>query len=248
MSGAEDPPPADDAALESMLRDRRFGPPDPADVTPWDFALRWPDAVVRERVWPVVSRLLVDDDATVRARSVELVRRWSEGRALTSPRLLEVAERHAALYGDQIAEGLTLRSSLAFSLCSCIDTVEAPRLVAVLEEMVTHEAVDGGTASVLGRHAPLFVAERAQAWGDTQAGWIVEAAGSVAFCRLDAILPFLGALRELSRATRERALAAVEEYIARDDELARQRASSFGIAPPCESAPSAASCRSALGL
>src|SRR6266850_2351685 len=101
MAGRDEAVPADDRALEALLRERRFGPPDPDDATPWDFVRRWPDATVRGRVWPIVSRLLTDGDDVVRARAVEFVRDWSEGAALTVPRLLEVAERHAGQFGDQ---------------------------------------------------------------------------------------------------------------------------------------------------
>jgi hypothetical protein len=47
---ADDELPEDDRALESMLRDRRNGPPDPGEANPWSFVRRWPDAAVRGRV------------------------------------------------------------------------------------------------------------------------------------------------------------------------------------------------------
>ena len=149
--------PPDDRALEALLRERRFGPPDPDAVTPWDFARRWPDAIVRERVWPIVSRLLVDDDMLVRARAVELVRVWCEGADLTTPRLLDVAAGHPALYGDQAPEGITLRYELAFALSDRADEIHGSRIAALLREMSRHGEVGGGAASVLGRYAPSFV-------------------------------------------------------------------------------------------
>jgi hypothetical protein len=65
------PVPADAATLERELRDRRFGPPDAGAVTPWDFIFQWPADYVHDEVWPVVSGLLVDSDAVVRAHSIE---------------------------------------------------------------------------------------------------------------------------------------------------------------------------------
>ena len=65
MSGPDLELPADDRALEALLRDRRFGPPGHDEATPWDFVRRWPDATVRSRVWPIVSRLLLDGDELV---------------------------------------------------------------------------------------------------------------------------------------------------------------------------------------
>jgi hypothetical protein len=102
---ADDELPEDDRALESMLRDRRNGPPDPGEANPWSFVRRWPDAAVRGRVWPVISRLLLDADPVVRERAVEFVRGWDDGAALTAPRLIEVASQHAELYADQASKG-----------------------------------------------------------------------------------------------------------------------------------------------
>jgi hypothetical protein len=113
MSDGKEELPADDRALERLLRDRRFGPPDPDAVTPWDFARQWSPAVVENRVWPIVSRMMLDADELVRARAVEFVRLWRDGAALTTPRLLEVAERHPSEFGDQRPEGLALREVMA---------------------------------------------------------------------------------------------------------------------------------------
>jgi hypothetical protein len=151
--------PPDDGALEELLRERRFGPPDPDAVTPWDFARRWPDTIVRERVWPIVSRLLVDDDALVRARAVELVRMWSEGANLTTPRLLDVATRHSDLYGEHAPEGVTLRYEIAFALSDRADETHGPRIAALLREMSRQGEIGGGAASVLGRYAPSLLGE-----------------------------------------------------------------------------------------
>ncbi len=241
-------PPADDGALEALLRERRFGPPDPRDATPWDFVRRWPDPTVRGRAWPIICRLLTDDDELVRARAVELVRVWSEGRALTTPRLIEVAERHAALYGDQAPEGVTLRHELAFALSNGVDEHNGAHVAALLREMAEREPIGGGAASVLGRYEPAFVAAQAKKWGEAQASWIVEATRSLVLFRRDAILPFLNALRGLGHATRTRVLEIVEEYIKRDDATATALALGERLPPPTRRAPSPDDCRIALGL
>ena len=241
-------PPANDDALEALLREWRFGPPEHNESTPWDFVRRWPDATVRERAWPIISRLLTDHDELVRARAVELVRVWSEGADLTKSRLLEVAERHPELYGDQAPEGVSLRYELAFALSNRIDENNGARVAAVLREMATHEPIGGGAANVLGCYEPEFVAVQAQKWGDEQARWIVEATQSLALFRRDAIIPFLQALRGLGESTRPRVLEAVDEYIRRDDATATALALGQRLPPPIKPAPSADECKSAIGL
>lgn len=245
----QDPaPPADDVALEALLREQRFGPPAPDDSSPWDFVRRWPEATLRGRAWPIISRLLTDEDELVRARAVELVRVWSEGADLTASRLLEVAERHAALYGDQAPEGVSLRHELAFALSNGVDEHNGARVAAVLREMASHEPIGGGAASVLGRYQPEFVAAQAQRWGDAQASWIIEATRSLALFRRDAIVPFLQALRGLAPSTRTRVLEVVEEYIKRDDATATALARGQRLPPPTAPAPSADECKRAIGL
>jgi hypothetical protein len=241
-------PPATDAALEALLRDRKYGPPDHEDATPWDFVRRWPDAVARERAWPIISRLLTDDDELVRNRAVELVRVWSATRDLTRARILEVAEQHPALYGDQAPEGLTLRYEMAFALSNGATVDNGPRTAAVLREMATHEPIGGGAATVLGEYEPEFVTAHAPKWGDAQADWIEEAARSIALFRRDDVLPFLRALRGLSEATRTRVLAMVERYIKRDDPTANALARGDQLPPPVEPAPSTDDCKRAIGL
>lgn len=248
MSGSDVELPADDRAMEALLRARRFGPPEPDDATPWDFVRRWPAEAVRARAWPVISRLLTDDDELVRARAVELARVWSEGAALTMPRLIEVAERHPALYGDQAPEGVSLRHELAFALSNHVDERNGAHVAALLREMAEHEPIGGGAASVLGRYEPAFVTAQAKKWGDAQADWIVEAARSLALFRRDAILPFLNRLSGLGKPTRARVLEVVEHYIKRDDATATALALGQGLPPPTRRAPSVDECRVAIGL
>ena len=248
MPGPYVDPPADDAALEAVLREHRFGPPGPDEATPWSFVRRWPDAMVRGRAWPIISRLLTDDDELVRARAVELVRVWSEGVDLTRERLLEVAERHPELYGDQAPEGVSLRNELAFALSNGVNPHNGARTAAVLKQMATHEPIGGGAANVLGRYEPEFVAAQAQHWGDAQARWILEATRALALFRRDAILPFLPALRGLGQATRTQVLEVVEEFIRRDDAIATVLAEGERLSPPTAPAPSADECKRAIGL
>jgi hypothetical protein len=240
--------PADDGALEELLRDRRFGPPDYHASTPWDFVRTWPDAELRGRVWPVISRLLVDSDELVRARAVEFARVWNEGEALVAPRLLDVAEHHAALYGDQTPEDETLRSALGRAVSAYATADNAARVAAVLREMVRHEPIEGSVPGVLGRLEPLFVAAQVPKWGDAQARWFADAAGSMALVQRDAVIPFLEAVRGLSKESRERILAQVEDNISRDDATAASRARVYGLPPPTKPAPSADDCKRAIGL
>src|SRR6185312_6238238 len=112
--------PADDGALERLLRERRFGPTAPDEVTPWDFVFSWAESALRARVWPIVSRLLVDADALVRVRAVELVRRWDAGQQLAVPRLLDAVEQHLDLFKGPMVEGLAMRDAVAHALCNRI--------------------------------------------------------------------------------------------------------------------------------
>jgi hypothetical protein len=240
--------PADDAALEALLRERRNGPPMPYESTPWDFARNWGDAVLRDRVWPIVSRLLVDDDEMVRVRAVELVRVWHEGADLTTERLIEVAESHPALYGDPAPEGTTLRYEMAFALSNRARPENAARVAKLLREMAKHEPVNGGAAMLLARHDPDFVAARAKVWGDKQARWFADAAGSIAMYRRDALIPVLQAFHGFGQAAKERILEAVEEYIQRDDADATAIAQGESLPAPTKPAPSTDECKRAIGM
>lgn len=240
--------PADDGALERLLREQRLGPPGPDESTPWDFVRRWPDDVVRRRAWPIISRLLVDADETVRARAVEFVRDWSDGAAVTTPRLIEVAERNAAAFGDQRVEGVTLRHTLAHALANRAGGGQGPRVAAALKRLAANGPVGGGAASVLGEYEPAFVTAQVQRWGDGAADWLEEAARSLAMFQRDALLPFLQAVRALDAGNRQRIVAAVESYIKRDDAQAGALARAEGLHPPSRPAPSADECRRAAGL
>ena len=237
-------PPTDDAGIEAALRGARNGPPPMGDSTPWDFVYRWPDGFVRGRVWPIVSKLLVDGDEMVRARAVEFQRLWTDGRALTTPRILEVAEQHRELYGDQQVEGMTLRYWLGFALSNLAYRVGEP-VAKIIRGMNEHEPVAG---SVVGRYYPDDATSLAPRFGDAHPDWIEDAAGTLALYRRDSVVAFLGAIRGLSATTRQRALAAVEHYIKRSDSAAAATAQSEGFPPPSKPAPTAEYCRRAVGL
>ncbi len=239
--------PADDAALEALLRAWRRGPPAPHESTPWDFARNWGDQSLRSRVWPIVSRMLEDSDELARARAVELVRVWHAGADLTTPRLLEVAAKRPELYADQSPEGTTLRHELAFALSNCARPENTAQIAALLRDMSKHEALE--TASVLvGRHHPDFVIDRAKVWGERQARWFADAASSIAMYRRDELIPTLQAFRGFGDAAKERILQEVERYIQRDDAAATRVAQGQRLPPPTRPAPSANTCRKAIGL
>ena len=81
---------------------------------------------------------------------------------------------------------------------------------------------------------------------DLPADWIEEAARSLALFRRDAIIPFLNAVKGLGKATRERVLAVVLEYVKRDDAAALAKGQ--GLPPPSKPAPTADYCRHVIGL
>lgn len=245
MSGPELP--ADDSALEALLRSRRHGPPAPYESTPWDFVRDWSTSEVRTRVWPIVSRFLVDRDEYARLRAVELVRVWDAGADLTTPRLLEIATAHPELYGDQAPEGTTLRHELAFALGNRARPENAAQVAALLRAMCEHEVLE--TAALLvGRHDPDFVIGRATVWGEAQARWFADAAGSIAMFRRDALLPALHAFRGFGDAAKERILQEVDRYLQRDDAAATRFSQGEQLPPPTRPAPSLEECRQAIGL
>ena len=248
MAPYDPDPPTDERSMEALLRDHRLGPPAPDEATPWDFVRRWPAAIITRAAWPVVSRLLVDDDEAVRVRLIEFVRDWSEGAALTTSRLVEVAERYPDRFGDQEVEGVPIRHTLAHALSNRADARNGARIAAVLRKMSTHSLLGGGAASVLGRYEPAFVISEAQRRGDAAADWIEEAARSLALFRRDQVIPFMSSLRALGEGTRERILKTVQSYIKRDDAVAATLAKNMLLPPPTRPAPSDEDCRQAIGL
>ena len=171
---------------------------------------------------------------------------------MTTPRLLEVAERHADQFGDQRPEGVPLRRRLAHALSDRAAHGSGPRIAAILKRMAGASEPVGGRNRERARRARPRIrdgADGALRWrrrhrldrGRRRAHWQL-------FPQRDALVPFLTAARGLSAANRERLLAAVETYIRRDDAVAATLARTEGLAPPSQPAPSAEACRRAVGL
>ncbi len=240
--------PSDDRALEELLRDRRFGPPPPGDLMPWDFLQRWPANVVRQRVWPVVSKLLEDSDPVMRARSVEFVQYWSAGGDETSTRILEIGEREPKLFGDDIVDGETLRDEYARAAATLARGHQGSRLAKLLRKMAADEPLGGDAAAVLAQFEPEFVVAQARRWGRGAGAWVKAAARAMALYRRDDLIDFLEAASGLDRDDRERVIALVESAIERDDGKMAGIARTMGLPTPTRQAPSAAECRKAIGL
>lgn len=239
-------PPATDSELELLLREERNGPPLPGEVTPWDFVGRWPDSIVRGRVWPIIRGFLVDADDVVRARAIEFIRVWDAGRQLTTSVLLEAEAQHAELFGDQVVEGISLRDRMGHALSNLAYEV-GERVAVLLRDMCRDQPVIGA-GSVLGRFFPEFAVSKISVWGDRGDRFFVDAAGSIALYRRDMVVPYLDAARPLSAALRREILDRVEQYIKRDDAAAAQMAKGEGFPPPAKPAPTAEYCRRAIGL
>ena len=239
--------PSDDAALERLLRERRFGPTEPDEVTPWDFVFRWPEDQLRQRVWPIVSRLLLDPDDLLRERAVEFVRGWRQGTDVAIPRLLDAVEAHLDLFSRGVVEGIPIRETVAHALSNRA-RVDPPRVVAQLRRLAADRPLGCGAAAVLGEFDPAFVMQQAQRWGAEAIDWIDKAARSLALFRRDEVIPFLESLRGLRDDNRERIIGVVEQYIKRDDAKASALSRADGLTPPSKSAPSLEDCRRAIGL
>lgn len=223
--------PADDATLEHLLRDHRFGPPPPGDSNPWDFLQRWPQSVREQRVWPLVSKLLVDADAAVRARCLEFVDSWSDGVATTAARLAEVAERQPGLFGDQIVDDIALRDQYARTASTVATYEQGKRLAAVLRRMAADRPLAGSAAAVIAEYDPAFVIAQTRKWGAGASRWALAAARVFATQRRAELLDFLRAAAGLDEETRRQILARIDQVIDR-----------------AAGAPSAAERRAAIGL
>ena len=242
-----EPLPGTERELEKLLPDSRFGPPAPDEATPWDFVLQWTEADLRARVWPTISRLLLDDDDRVRERALEFIANWHDGADVTTQRLLEVAEQHLQLFAKQAPDGVPLREKLARALANRA-RVDGPRVAAILRRLASDTPVGGGAATVLGMYEPGFVTAQAARWEDRALTFIDEAAQSLALFRRDAVLPFLRAVRHLSEPSRSQLLATIESAMKRDDAVATFLPRSRGLPSPTQPAPSDDECRRVVGL
>jgi hypothetical protein len=164
-----DPDPADsDEALAALLRGNARGIPAPGMTTTWDFVWRWPEDYRADHVWPVVSRLLVDDDVDVRAHALEFARGWHEGSAVVRPRVLEVAEQHPELFVQSDETGTTLRSQLASVLANVTRTADGARDAERIWKIVADEPMDTDAATVLADYAPERMIEHVRRWARGQ--------------------------------------------------------------------------------
>jgi hypothetical protein len=238
--------PAGDASLERLLRARAPGPPAAPDATPWAFLLRQPEQVLTSRVWPLVSRLLGDEDAVVRLRALEFVMSWQPA----EQRLLEVARRHAALFADQLVDGIRLRERLQHAVANRCVGPAAPEIAPVLLSLLDGGAPSPATASVLGAHAPERAAGLAAGMGVTAAErrFIQDAVAAAALYHRDKLLDLLASLRERPADDRRELAAAADVAMERDDARAARLAAKVGLAAPRHPSPSLEQLRAALAV
>jgi hypothetical protein len=223
--------PESEGALETLLRDRRFGPAAPRDLNPWDFLQRWPQPVLAKRVWPIVSRLLVGNDSALRARALEFMNSWSDGIGLTAGRLAEVGEQHPELFGAETVDGLALRDQYARTASTLASYQQGQRLASVLRRLATDEPLGGSASAIVGEYDPMFVIRQIKRWGARGADWALDAARTFATKSRTELLDYLVAASSLDVETREQILRRIEQVIRRDG-----------------GTPTAAECRSTIGL
>lgn len=241
-------PPQDDAALAELLRDQRFGPPAPGEATPWDFVAAWPADYVARHAWPVISRLLIDDDADVRARAVEFANGWLDGRAVAPARLLEAAENRPELFAAQDVDGITLRMRLAAALANVATSLDGRRVARAILRLVADEPMWTGPATVVGQFDPVGAGGYVRRVGAAAVDAARAASEAIARFRRDDLVGYLQTIRTLPSSLKERILSTVESAICRDDAKAAAMAKAFGLPAPQRPAPSSAECRAALGL
>jgi hypothetical protein len=240
------PPPSTEAQVEAMLRASAAGPPAGGDLQPWDFVLRWRPSFLFRRVWPVVTRLLVDPDPVVRARAVELVGAWSVGDATTLDRLIELATKHASLYQDPGLQAL-LAATLAGKAIS-IRSHRAP-IAKAIATLLAGAPPPKGAAPLVAEYEPEVVIRSAGRWTERaqdQAA-AVSAAGSMAMYRRDHLLALLGALAARSAPAREEILEEVAGELGLPDDKLRLILEVDDMPLP-QARPTVDDCRRALGL
>ena len=175
-----------------------------------------------------MSRLLVDGDAAVRARSLEFVEAWSDGIDVTAARVAEAGERRLELFGRDVVDGIALRDEYARTASTLSMYQEGRRFAAVLRRLAADGPLGGSAAAVIAEHDPQFVIAQTEAWGAEAGAWANAAAPTFAAYRRDDLLDFLRAAVNLDGATREQVLARVERAIKRDDQAACKSASEQG--------------------
>jgi len=237
--------PTSEADLEMTLRHTAPGPPSFGEDQPWDFALQWEPAYIRDRVWPMVSRLLVDADPVVRARSVEFVNAWSGAEAATIQRLIEVATQHASLYREP-----GLQTLLSFALSNKAISVHANRAtIAKAILALLGGAPPRGATTLVAEYEPEALIRSAGQWtADSEDQRAARsAAGAMAMYHRDHLLALLAALAGRSVADREEILEDVTDELGLPDEKLRLILARDSLPFPATH-PTVEDCRRALGL
>lgn len=195
---------------EQQMRTQTFGPPMPYEKIIWSFLEPLPEAELRNDIWPIVSRLLESSDVNVRGCALEFMAWWSDGKDLTLPRLLEVAETRPELFDDEKHQYVTIRSELASALCSFTGTdADEARLAAIAKRLCEKEVLYSVDYR-MGRSYPDWVIERTKVWADHPL-WFHNAGSGIARHHPDKVIPFLEAVRGFPREEREGILSRVRE-------------------------------------
>ncbi|MBL9016080.1 MAG: hypothetical protein JNL83_17975 [Myxococcales bacterium] len=240
------PEPKTEADVEHVLRSTAEGPPGFGDDLPWDFALRWSPGFQLATMWPVVSRLLVDPDPTIRMRALEIANNWSGNDPLVVNRLLDIARSHAGTYGER-----EVRAELARTLANKATSVRSFRakIAAAIAGLLGTGAAPKGTTALLAEYEPAALTANAYAWTEEVADQFAAqaAASAMALYRRDHLLAFLAALKHRSAESREAIANEVVDSLAiPDDKL--QRILDVDRIPMPTTRPTLDACRRALGL
>ena len=240
------PEPASEAEVERVLRSTAAGPPSFGDDTPWDFALRWSAGYQLASMWPVVSRLLVDPDATIRTRALELVNTWSTNDAAVVMRLIDIAKNDSSSYPEP-----EVRAELARTLANKATSLRSFRakIASAIVAVIRRAAAPKGTSALLAEYEPDELTIRAGGWTeefDDQAA-AETAARAMAMYRRDHLLGLLKALSRRSAESREEIAKGVAESLAIPDDKLKLILDVDGIPMP-KKPPTLDECRRMLGL
>ena len=240
------PQPTTEAEIEQVLRSTANGPPDFGDDQPWDFALRWSPSFVLASVWRVVSRLLVDPDATIRTRALEFANAWTAGAGMTVPRLIEITRDHAGAYPEP-----ELRVEVSRTLANLSVTVRSFRakIAAAIVSMIGAAPLPRGTTALLAEYEPDAVIASAGRWTDDDEDQTAaeSTAGAMAMYRRDHVVALMRALAGRSAAFREGVAKAIADPIAIPDDKLQLILANDGLPKPATT-PTIDECRRALGL
>lgn len=237
--------PATEADVERLLRSTAAGPPAFGDDLAWDFALRWSSGFQLSHMWPVVSRLLVDPDPTLRMRALELLNSWSVNDGLVVTRLIDIARSHAA--GDEPE----VRAELARTLANKATSVRSFRakIAAAIAGLLGTGAAPKGTTALLAEYEPDTLRSNAAAWTEDTLDQLAAqtAASAMAIYRRDHLLAFLTALAHRSTESREGIASEIVESLALPDDKLKLILDVDRIPMP-STRPTLDECRRALRL